>query len=120
MKVLNTGTDYGDCDSSMKALHRWTLTITTITLSSAGQHWTGTPWFADAWHEFTVAGHDLLSFDAWIDKGDRHIIQPLTWAPLNVHDAEPGQDFLVEALTHRTFAVLPNMHSLSIIPRDYV
>ena len=47
MKVLNTRTDYGDCDSAMKALHRWTLTITTITLASAGQHWTGTPWFAD-------------------------------------------------------------------------
>ena len=56
MKVLNTRTDYGDCDSAMKALHRWPLTITTITLASAGQHWTGTPWFADVEGKLILPG----------------------------------------------------------------
>jgi len=32
----------------VKALHRWTLAMSTITLSSTGQHWTPPPGFADA------------------------------------------------------------------------
>ena len=47
MKALKTRTNYEDYDSSMQALHMWTLTMSTITLSSAGQHWTVDPEFAD-------------------------------------------------------------------------
>ena len=34
----------------MTVLHRWTLTMNTITLSSTGQHWTVTPGFADVYN----------------------------------------------------------------------
>ena len=30
-------------------LHRWTLTMNTMTLSSTGQYWTATPGFADGY-----------------------------------------------------------------------
>ena len=50
MKALKTRTNYGDYDSSMQVFHMWTLTMSTITLSSAGQHWTDDPGFADVCH----------------------------------------------------------------------
>ena len=35
-------------------LHRWTLTMNTMTLSSTGQYWTATPGFADVGDDIGV------------------------------------------------------------------
>ena len=46
-QAMDTGTDYGYCDSTIKVLHRWTLAINTITLASTGQLWPAPPGFTD-------------------------------------------------------------------------
>ena len=45
---MGTVTVLGQTIDTVIVLHRWTLTMNTITLSSTGQYWTATLGFADA------------------------------------------------------------------------
>ena len=44
---MSTGIVLGQTMDTGIVLHRWTLTMNTMTLSSTGQYWTATPGFAD-------------------------------------------------------------------------